>query len=434
MLDMHIDENYDVIVAGSGPAGIGAALAAAQSGVKTLILESRGFPGGVSTVSPWMPINRMLLNGGTRGGSHEILVAEIKKLGKIASCSGRVNMIDGDGLNCHPAYLELAIYNAFENNGVDYLLNAPVIDAIKSENKVIGVVVQQQSGLLKLYADVVIDATGDGDVAAAAGADFDEGRVEDGRHMPVALGFMVSGIDYDRIVKWWKKDDNGKKILEKAEQDGYKLAAWYGFNKSTIPNVVGVNNGGYKHAPNLSTLECTHYTYARRIGLQIAIDFIEILNNNDIDGVDEAYLLSVGADLGIRDTRRIKGEYTQTLQDAEQGTFFDDYVARKYGAVDANQLYIGKMSSGYGYPYRSMIAKGIDGLLLAGRCGSATLLGHAAGKSMGNMMDLGQAAGVAASIASKSNRTIRQVTAEEIRNVLRSRNVTLDIKSKRRVK
>jgi hypothetical protein len=119
------------------------------------------------------------------------------------------------------------------------------------------------------------------------------------------------------------------------------------------------------------------------------------------------------------------GEYVVTLEDAQTGAEFPDIIARKYGAVDANQLYIGAMKSGFGFPYRSLLPKTVDNLLVAGRCSSATFLGHAAGKSMGNMMELGQAAGVAAALCSAQGISPRRLDVPQLQSILRQMGVHL---------
>jgi hypothetical protein len=130
--------------------------------------------------------------------------------------------------------------------------------------------------------------------------------------------------------------------------------------------------------------------------------------------------MRTGAHVGVRDTRRIVGEYVLTVEDARTGAEFEDVIARKYGAIDANQLYIGEMHSGFAYPYRSLLPVRVENLLAAGRCGSATFLGHAAGKSMGNMMALGQAAGTAAALCAEQGVTPRELDVQQLQAVLRS--------------
>ncbi len=107
------------------------------------------------------------------------------------------------------------------------------------------------------------------------------------------------------------------------------------------------------------------------------------------------------------------------------GPEFDDVVARKFGAIDANQLFIGEMKSGFAYPYRSMLPRKIEYLLVAGRCASATFLGHAAGKSMGNMMALGQAAGVAAAMSVQQHVLPRDLDVGSLQSSLRNMGVLI---------
>jgi hypothetical protein len=121
--------------------------------------------------------------------------------------------------------------------------------------------------------------------------------------------------------------------------------------------------------------------------------------------------------VAVRETRRIVGEYVYAVEDARNGTEFEDVVARKYGAIDATYL-TAPMASGCAYPYRSLLPVPVENLLVAGRCGSATHLGHAAGKSMGNMMEIGQAAGVAAALCSAGHVMPRHLKVRKLQETL----------------
>ena len=180
-------QKYDVIVAGGGPAGLGAALGASLTGAKTLLLEARSFFGGVAAIAMWMPMNRLMLDGGQRGGVHDLIVDKIKSFGKDAFTEGRSDMINGDGLNIHPEYLRLACFELLEENHCHYRLYSPVTGVVMDENMVTGVTTTSKDGNQTFHANVVVDASGDGDVAHYAGAEMVMGREEDGRSMPVSL-------------------------------------------------------------------------------------------------------------------------------------------------------------------------------------------------------------------------------------------------------
>ena len=285
----------------------------------------------------------------------------------------------------------------------------------------VGAVVCEKRGPVAYRARVCIDATGDGDLAFAAGCAFEQGREEDGLHMPITLGFSLGGVDCDRFFEWYgdEKRPEFLKMLDEADKNGRYVATWYSLNRATVPGIVGVNHGAWRRQPLTSDgLNAADLTAARRNGVHIAADLIQILRENRVPGMESCFIDQMGGILGVRDTRRIVGEYTVTYEDSQQGPAFSDSVARKYGHIDGNQLFVGGMKSGFSYPYRAMLPRGVDGLLVAGRCGSATFLGHCAGKSMGNMMEIGIAAGTAAAMCAQRGETPRQLNIDDLRHAL----------------
>jgi ribulose 1,5-bisphosphate synthetase/thiazole synthase len=418
-------ETFDVIVAGGGPAGIGAALAASAQGARTLILEARSFFGGVAAIALWMPMNRLLLNSDKRGGVHDVFVQKIKSYGSLAWREGKTSFVDGDGLHIHPDYLRLACMELLEEYDCHYRLYSPVTGVLMNGARLDGVEVISKEGPQQFRAHVVVDATGDGDVACLAGAEMVQGREEDGQSMPVSLVFALANVDVERLFNFVQDKSHFDALIDSAAAEGFATAAWYSFDRTTLPDAVSVNNGALRDIGNIDGTCSSQLTIAERMGIQVATDFVKLAHKKRIPGLEKCCLMRVGATVGVRDTRRLVGEYIVTLEDARRGAEFPDTIARKYGAVDANQLYIGEMKSGFAFPYRSLLPKTVENLLVAGRCSSATFLGHAAGKSMGNMMELGQAAGVAAALCAAQGVSPRRLDVPQLQAVLRQMGVHL---------
>lgn len=424
------EEEYDVIVAGGGPAGIGAALAAAKAGAKTLLLEARGYLGGVATNAFWMPINRLLLNGESRGDIHGALVEKLRSLGPGSCIPGRSNDVDGDGLSVHPDFLRLALLELMEEFGCKYVLYSPV-DGVEMEGSRIKAVTTSYKTQSRRYrGKVFIDCTGDGDLSYRAGARTETGREGDGRTMFVTLGFTLAGTDVDRFfsqVGFYMTLERVESLLSPEDQKNYALSPWYSFDHTTLPGVISVNNGGFKDVGPLDATRPEDITAAERGGIQVAHDFVRLARKYKIPGLEHCELGHTGGALGVRETRRVMGDYVVTMEDAQTARKFDDVVARRFGACDfagADEDY--KMVNGFGFPYRALLVAGVEGLLVAGRCGSCTHLGLAAGKSMGNMMEIGQAAGVAAALSARAGVTPRQLPYSQVQDVLRSWHVALD--------
>ncbi len=426
-------DQYDVIVAGGGPAGIGAALGAAMNGAKVLVLEEKPFMGGVGAVSGWMPYNRLLRHGKSRHGVHELFVNKIQSYGPLAWLPGKTSWTDGDGLHIHPDYLRHGILELFEENGVNYRLHSPVSDVIKLENRVTGVVCDGKYGRSVFYGKTFIDCTGDGDMAFRAGAKVMMGRETDGMFMPNTLGFVVSNVDEERLFNALEEmgyEAYTQKIKD-GEKEGYSVSMFYSFDKTTVPGVISVNNGGQRNLGVVNALDITDLNLSERTGLQVAIDFVKICREKKLPGLEDCYLVRTGQALGVRETRRIEGEYILTMEDSQKDTHFDDVVAIRYGTIDPggleeSQNFHGTIKDGHQYPYRCMLPKGVEGLLVAGRCASLTHLGLTVSKSQGNMMGIGQAAGVACAIAAKNDQTPREVDVKEIQKRLTEMGVELE--------
>jgi glycine/D-amino acid oxidase-like deaminating enzyme len=422
--------SYDVVVAGGGPAGVGAALSAAMNGARVAILEARSQFGGTATAALWMNINWLFSDDKRtfRGGVHDTLVAKIRSFGDMASVPGKRNEVDGGNLSVHPEYTKQAIFELFEEHGIDYRLYSPVTGVIQEDSVVNGVKVTGKEGVSNFRGKVTVDATGEGDVAHLAGCRMTEGREEDGRHMPMSLVFALADVDTEKAMAFYQ-DDNRKRFLElvgeERKKGEYLLTSWYGFDHTTIPGVISVNNGGCANL-SLDANITGDLTAMERLGIELATEFVRFVRDKRIPGLENARLMRTGSHVAVRDTRRLSGEYILQEKDVIDGTEFPDRVARKYGAIDAVGFTTGvRFKQGAAYPFRSMLPREVENLLVTGRCGSATFIAHSAGKSMGNMLDLGQGAGVCAALAARDGILVRDVNVAEAQEILRGMDVPI---------
>ena len=417
------EEHFDVIVAGGGPSGLGAAFSAAMQGAKTLLVEARSFFGGVAQIGLWMPMNRLYAPGRmTRGGVHDIFLDKLQQYNGKASVHGIDNKYAKDGLDIHPDYLRLVAYEMLEEVGSKYLLYSPVTGVIKDGDKIIGIKTTGKDGIKKFYADVIIDTTGDGDVAYHAGAPYNQGS-DSGRMMPVSLSFAIANTDAEKALEYIN-DVNGRAEFDanivKARKKGYLTANWYYFDRTTVPGVLSVNNGGpYETWEGfLDGTRVNDLVLVERLGTKIAIDFINWVKEFNVPGLENCYLGRVSPHAGVRETRRITGEYVFTGEDAIKGPEFQDSVLLRFGEHIDGQYFTKEIRTGHQFPYRALVPLKVEGLLVAGRCASFDHEGHAAARSMGNMMAMGQSAGIAAALASKGNILPRKLEVKQIQNVL----------------
>lgn len=425
-------ERFDVIVCGGGPAGIGAAIAAKEAGASVLLLEGSSLMGGVAAAAMWMPVNRITLDGvtpegGKRGGVHDRFVAAIQRHGGEAYSMRRHPATDRrGGMQIHPEYLRLAVMELLEDCGCKYRLFSPVTGVIKQENCVTGVVATTKEGTETFYAERVIDCTGDGDVAYYAGVEMQKGRESDGIFLPPALLFTLSNVDIDAFYRFKLSQTKAyQDMIDKAAGQGALVCRWYDFDETSLPGVVNVNNGGLEGWEKLDMTNPDDRTVAERMGIQAAIDFTNFVRSMKMPGLEDCHLMRAGYQVAIRDTRRIVGEYLISHEDALEAPEFKDIVSRRYGFIDAVGYYTADMVSGHAYPYRCLVPAHIDGLLVAGRCASATHLGFASGRGMGECMGMGQAAGVAAALSIQQQVQPRHVSVSSVQGFIRGMGVKL---------
>ena len=407
---------YDVIVVGSGPAGIGAAISAGRLGVKTLIIESLGKLGGIST-------SGMM--------SHFTGSVGSKLYWEVLKRAGENNQFDKTLTHViDPEFLALTYIEMLEEANVDILLYTTVTDAIMDGNTIKGIVCHNKGGFFSYSAKVVIDASGDGDVAYFAGAEYFKGRETDGAMQPTTLMFKIAGVDMEKAVfpgafealvdtPKGELQSLGKKILP--HPAGHVL-----LYESTIPGIVTCNMTNVIGIDGTSAEDLTKAEILCRKQIPVILDFLR----EYAPGYENCYLISTASLIGVRETRHFKGVKSIHETDITSATQFDDFVVfdAKFEFDVHNITGAGldetglqkhfKQKNGYTIPYGCLVPEKIDGLLLSGRNISGTHMAHSSFRSMPICLALGEAGGIASAIAVKSNILVRDVNPKDIQKYL----------------
>ena len=403
--------NAQVLVVGGGPAGIGAAIGAAKAGADTFLIENYGFFGGVASWSIGMCMNQMRPDEKPRGFIHELLLKKLQNYGdqavRLSTHQFFVNV----------EYLKVAILDALDEAGVKYLVHAKAVDAITKGNKITGVVFSSKSGLVEIKADVVVDCTGDADIAYFGGAPT---LIDTGNLAPHTLL-----LNFDNVANI--SQGNLRGIYEKAKSK-YPLIP--STSNSWIPAKVSnshhyyLNHSGTKDMGNFDVTDPFQFSKAECMSRRQVIQMTQAIREFGTGDIQNAEITNVSTQIGVRESRRILGSYILTEQDAMNGSRFDDVIAWRSGYLDIGFIKVSQMKV-HQVPYRALVPEKIDGLLTAGRCISADHAAVAAGKSMGNCVATGHAAGVAAALASKMKKAPREIDVKLIQEILRKDGVDL---------
>jgi hypothetical protein len=400
----------DVLVVGGDPAGIGAALGAASNGANTLLIEHHAFFGGVAAWCLGMPINQMRPGRKARSKLHELILAKLRAYGDQAV------RIGDHQLWCNVDYLKVAILDALDEVGCKYLVHTRAIDAVVEGNRIKGVVVATKRGPAVIRAKVIVDCTGDADVAYYAGA---ETMKEVGSLSPMTLCLNLTNITRDQLRKV-----NIRDIARKTKKKYPLIPDKWGLGKVSNSSSFYINHAGTRDLGQFDATDPVERTQAecqsRRQVLQMTLAMREF-GGDELKNIE---LIGTGTQMGVRETRRVKGPYILTEEDALEGRKFDDVIAWRSGFLDIGFVRLSRMKI-HDVPYRAIIPEKLDGLLMAGRCISATHVAASAGKSMGNCVATGHAAGLAATMSTKKRCMPRELDVRQLQDTLRKDGVDL---------
>lgn len=425
--ELPVIQEVDVAVAGGGPAGCAAALYAARAGAKVMLLEYSACLGGVATtgmMSHWT------------GATVSPFVTEMQDAcHAIEWPVERGYQPDYHSINHEK--LKLVLFDKLLEAGVIIRTRTVCADAILDGHTVRGLVIESKSGREAVLARTVIDATGDGDIAAHAGVPFRKGRDEDGRMQPVTTMFKIDGVDFSRAifpgsfeslvqVPAGEIQALGKSILPKPA--GHVL-----LYRSTQPGQVVVNMTNLTDIDGTSADDLTRAEIVTRRQIPAIMDFL----HQYAPGYENAYLVASAEMVGVRETRHFQGEYTLTADDIVNAVQFDDWIATKCffnfdihnldgAGLDKNGAQHHFSAKGkYTIPYRCCLPAGTDGLLLAGRDISGTHKAHSNYRVMPICANVGHGCGVAAALAAQTGVTARNVDLARVHTLLEQQGMSL---------
>jgi hypothetical protein len=408
-----------VLVVGGGPAGIGAALGAARKGVKTLLVENHAFFGGVGAWALGMPINQVRPNGKPRSAVHELLVRKLEAYGDQAVRTGKHEFW------CNVEYLKVAVLDALDEAGCRYLVHVRAADAVVENGRVAGVVIATKQGLKTIRATAVVDCTGDADVAYYAGAEM---MTDTGVLMPMTLSLALTNIDETKV----RHADVRDAIHNARARHPLIPSGFLEVNQIAHSSSWYINHSGTADLGRVDATDPIERSRAECFSRRQALQMVQALRESDNPDLRRIEWIGAGPQVSIRETRRVKGVYVLTEEDAMAGRTFVDTIAWRSGFLDLGGQKGGKFVKMkiHDVPYRALLPANLEGLLVAGRCLSATHVAAAAGKSMGNCMATGHAAGVAAALCAKTSILPRELKVADLQNALRTDGVDLDMKDR----
>jgi hypothetical protein len=329
-----------------------------------------------------------------------------------------------------PELLTLTYIEMLKESGVDILLYTTFCDVVMQESKVTGIICHNKSGFCRYDAKVVIDASGDGDVAEKSGAEYFKGRESDGKMQPATLMFKVGGVDIERAVLpgsfetlvQTEKGELQSLAKEKLPHPAGHVLLYH----STLPGIVTCNMTNVTDIDGTSAEDLTQAEIVCRKQMPLIVDFLR----EYVPGYENCYIIGSASLIGIRETRHFKGLKTITEQEISAAVQHEDAVVFdahfNFDVHNISGAGLDKtgcqhnftQANGYTIPYGCLIPEKIDGLLLSGRNISGTHMAHSNFRVMPICVGIGEACGVAAAIAAGSGRQPRNVDPTEIREAL----------------
>ena len=404
-LQTPVSGEYDVVVVGAGPAGVCAAIAAARGGAKTLLVERYGFLGGMWSAGFIIPMFDW--------ENKHYIVKEI-----VENLKARGGWGGFGGISFDFEIMKKLLDDMVTQSGAEILFHTFLAGAYVEGEQVRGVIVQNKSGRSVIRSKVVVDCTGDGDVAALAGVPFTMGRDSDNLCQPVTCMFMLGNIEFTQQHPYHIHDI----VVEASKACGIPFD--FSYKRPfvlQIPNckrcVVMWNH--VRRKPPTDAAAFSEAELESRREIHQIFDYIK----KNVPMFKDAELVCIAPQTGVRESRHIHGLYTLETQECVEGTKFEDGICDVCFAMDLhlpdkNEQDNIFLKAPYQIPYRCLVPVNREGLLMAGRCISGTYETNGSYRATGDCMATGQAAGAAAALAVKNGVCVKDVDIHELRRIV----------------
>lgn len=396
----------DVVVVGGGPAGVAAAIAAARSHARVILIERSGQLGGMATlgnVSIFMTVGNLT-------GIYKEIIAAIRP-----DFLAQHTQPEKLKIQFNPLLLRYHLHRMVESENIQLMLHTDFITPIVSHVAVTAVVVKTREGVKVIQGSQFIDCTGNAELAISAGVPYETGRVSDGLTQPMTLMFQMQNTGqpvqqilpegcyhYETVADL----PQGRRLLWELQPDG-----------TLIVNMTRIKGNGATIADS---------SYAETEGIKQVFSVANYLQRNGF----ENYILShIAAETGVRESHRICGRYTLTEDDLLHARRFPDVVAQTNYEIDIHSPQGEKVCderkiNGYDIPYRCLVPQGVDRLLVAGRILSASHVALSSARVMPTCFALGQAAGVAAALAVETECPVGNIPPKQLHQHMKEQGVT----------
>ena len=424
--DIPVRWSGDIIVAGGGPGGLGAAIAAHRAGANTILIEKCGYLGGMMSYGCGMPLGGAYPGMKSIGGIAEEILSSVRTAGQDAADVRHMPLF-GDWFFHDSEYFKMIIAQMVLKEKLDVLLHTFVCDVIMdSKRRAAGIVIESKSGREALLGKVIVDATRDADICARAGARYECGD-DRGDLMGVTIPYIFADVDTAKYLEFIKGDKGFAKARARAKTEGVMTNDDDKFTSHHLgqrPNTVFVNCVRVRSIDGTKVEDLTRGELEGRIRMLEHLRFFR----NYVPGFEKAYIASSGAELGIRDTRRIIGEDYLGMEDCLnvrkqpdktilrcQGPFDDTSRGRGRTDLQHNQV---DVNDYYDIPYGVLVPQDLDNVIVSGRTFSSNPRAQAGSRGQGLLMGMGQAAGTAAVMAVQKSCAFKDINIKELQKLL----------------